>query len=570
MGVSYSISSNLVPPRPDLGFGETIPGQNLSATTRQKAHNIGVLILIAGAILLAGAFIGCLIALPIAFCIGSMAIIGLGVASGGGVSLLSLIGIAIFGVKNRHQPAISTTDIANPAAPKLGQFTKNHILSTEHVKESSEWKLDLIKNAEKSIELSGNFCGGKLFREALDIIDATIQRSKAKNPNGDPKLKVHVTASENLVESEDRKKIELLRKKWPKNFHYLETNIKLEISPVIRSIENHAKIIVVDEKYFVTGGSGIQEEMGTFTGEEKIKKEKRPFLKNMTLAEAYRDMDFVGEGPLAKTFRVEFFKLWRIWSHKMGHQDKNAGYYSLDPATPACQSAKWEKAKASGDVVKDVQTKALISDPEKPNAITEDHINLLNTAKKTVKVSNLAFNSCTELHNAFHGAVHRGAKVTLVTNGNRPNNPFNHTFFVRANYPNYLPLLMGRSITKLDTKTVLSQELSQKKNAPEICEYAVPLVMNHTKATVIDENDDDAVVIGGSYNYSIKSHGIGDRGCDYEVSLTMKSKILAQRVAKRIDKDAALSKKLTFDDAYELYHHKGGRFQAKHLATFIV
>lgn len=561
--------SQHIKPDPSLGFGEKIPGQSLASTTLQKVHSIAVLILIGMSILAAGALMGTVVAAPISIALGSAIILGWGAASGAGIGVLGLAGITAFGIKNRHRSAVDVSHIKEPQAPKLGAFTKNHILPTAHTKESSEWKLDMLRSAEQSIELSGNFCGGKLFREALDIMEKSL-RTK-------PKLQIHLTASENLIEKEDRKKLEELRKTYPERFHFLETNVKLDVCPTLRSVENHVKLLVVDGKYFVAGGSGLQDEMGSFTGDddEHLKDTSRPAWKGLILAHAYRDMDFVGEGAAAKTWRQEFYKLWHLWSDKMGYSDPHAGFKPLDESQPKGVCAKWETAIKSGDVVQNVDYMPLISDPEKPNAITSKHIDLIRSAKKTIRVANLTFNTCEDTHEALQKAVHDGVDVSLITNGERhKDHPKCHEFFARANYPRYLPLIMGRKITKKDTQESLKKEFEESSTVAKVArvyEYSRPKVMYHTKGVVIDEDsDDNATVIAGSYNFGIKSHGLSDRGGDYETGQVIKSKALAQKIAANLEKDIKNSTEVTFKDAYTLYQSNAGALQAKYLAPFLV
>lgn len=564
MNISPTIHSNQFSPVPQLGFGEKIPNLSLATTTKQKIHAIAVIILIGLAILAAGAILGAILTAPIAIPLASATIFGLGVASGAG---LGFIGVVFLGIKsvlsrNKAVPNEIIKNIVNPQAPKLGEFTSNAILPTEHAKESSEWKLDLLSKAEQSIELSGNFCGGKLFREALDVIDKSLERSLAAHPEKkEPKLQVHITASYGLIEPDDYNKLKELSKKWPKNFHFLETNFKFELSPVIRNIENHVKLLVVDEKYFIVGGSGLQHEMGSFTGSEPPPPVPPPPLwKKIALAEAYRDMDFVGKGVLAKTLRVEFFKLWTVWSDKMSVKNPFAGYFKIDPSHKVAKSEKWKTEKSR--IVKGVQTKALVCDPEKPNAITEEHIQMIRTAKKSVQLAQLTFNGNDALHDTIIQTAARGVDVSLVTNGSHSYSPWNNCLFVRSNYPRYLPLMMGRAVNSSDSKTMLEKEFSSKATAAKVYEYGVPRVEYHKKVALIDGE----TVIGGTYNISIKSHGLPNCGGDYEMALTMKSAELGKRVRAILDKDIQLSNKMTFDEAYNHYMNRWAWLHGKTLA----
>lgn len=544
-----------------------MPGHSLTSSAKQRIHAIAMIILICLGVIAAGALIGTILTAPIAIPLASAAIFCTGAASGGGLGFLIVAAMGLGTIVNRNSahPLHTIRHLANPRAPKLGHFTSNAILPTEHARESYDWKIELMSKAEQTIELSGNFLGGELFRKALNVIDASLERSKKNNPKGSPKLQVYLTGSYGLIESEDYKMLQGMAKKWPENFHFLETTIKTEISPVVRSVENHVKLLVVDEKYFVVGGSGLQHEMSGSPGDVEPPKPVVPIptWKKIGLAEAYRDMDFVGKGPLAKTLRLEFHKLWAVWAYKMGMKKQTDTYLPIDTAHPIAKSDKWKAQKTR--VVKDVQTKALISDPEKPNAITDEHMQMIRSAKKTLQIGCLTFNGPQILHDEVINAAAKGVDVSLITNGDDKTTPWNNCLFARANYPHYLPLMMARKITAKDTKALLTKEFLTKTLPARIYKYAVPRVEYHKKITIID----DHTVIGGTYNYSLKSHGMEGQGCDYEMALTMKSQELNKRVSQILEKDRQLSRLVPIGEAYNDYHNIFGRIHGSTLSYLL-
>lgn len=75
--------------------------------------------------------------------------------------------------------------------PYLGQSSKVNLRLAQHVTEGLEWKKMLIQSAEKSIELSPNFAGGKDFRQVLKLIQIQMRLK--------PDLKVHLLCSFDLL-----------------------------------------------------------------------------------------------------------------------------------------------------------------------------------------------------------------------------------------------------------------------------------------------------------------------------------------------------------------------------------
>lgn len=93
---------------------------------------------------------------------------------------------------------------------RVGDWTKdNSILITQGAEETNHWKLEFIKHAKQSIEISGSICGGKVFREALNAIRDRIKEC--------PDLKVHILTTPDLLESEDRVLIKEITKQYPDN-----------------------------------------------------------------------------------------------------------------------------------------------------------------------------------------------------------------------------------------------------------------------------------------------------------------------------------------------------------------
>lgn len=200
---------------------------------------------------------------------------------------------------------------------KENKKMKANILVTQHAKESNDWKLKIIKKAKKSIEISGNYCGGKIFRDTLN----TISKKLDKND----KLQVHILSSPELLQSADLSLVDKISKKYPTQFHFLQT--KTICSHVFRSgdqaeqlqsRENHVKLVVVDDYYFVAGGTNFEEHLGTI-GEDDQSITITSSLYERFVLTASRDMDIVGSGEeISEMLRAQFFDLFSNWLNIMG------------------------------------------------------------------------------------------------------------------------------------------------------------------------------------------------------------------------------------------------------------
>jgi len=122
---------------------------------------------------------------------------------------------------------------------KVGEWTEdNTILVSKSPEKTIGWKLDLIKAANYSIEISGTYAGGKVFRDALEAIEARIKEKAA--------LQVHILIVPDLLESKDKKLLKRLSKDYPSNFHCLQS--KFQFNRKGYRIENYTKVVLVYEK----------------------------------------------------------------------------------------------------------------------------------------------------------------------------------------------------------------------------------------------------------------------------------------------------------------------------------
>lgn len=554
------------PPSMHLGFGETLDGKPIipkAMSTAQKMKLVGLIVLGGLTLMAAGALVATALGVGIAACVSSSLILGMqiGAISGAGLGLIAITAIVFFFKSRANQVVPPTNDFTFPdVPPRLGEFHQdNAILVSEHGEETAEWRDKLFDAAQQSIEWSGNFLGGKIFRKTLDLIE---NKMKAL-----PKLQVYIFCSHDLLESADKRKLKQLQKNFPDQFHLLISDTKITTNPELASLENHVKMVVVDRKYFITGGTGHHDVLSD-SGENAKAPAPDASFKSKGVGAGSRDMDIVGSGDLALTMSQEFFKLWAIWQHRMSIKNipSIAGYnhYSLlsaeDPraVVPALDSHP--------KLVKKAQVKVLVcGGPHQPvNACTNELVRIINSAKSSIKLAQLSFNPTKEIFDALLSAAERNVSVELITNGLNKKSGMGMHFITPSNRQQYLPLMLGRNIRKLGKKADLA---SSAKKAVKVFEYNLDGIIMHAKLVSVDGK----ICSLGSYNLGQKSH----RG-DYEMNVTMMTpevaeghekeadeSLLAQHCDEVFAKMKSKSKLISFDEAYKfragIFHRLYGK-----------
>jgi len=178
---------------------------------------------------------------------------------------------------------------------QLGDWTsENEVVVLRDVTESAKWKLEVVKDAQQSLELSGNYCGGVIFRKFLSEVKQVLQKRSA--------VKVHILASDELLEAKDTTKLEKIRKKFGERFFYFISHEKLKES------NNHVKCLVVDGKICILGGTSLQDNLLSSNPQFK----NTVSFKSGFMPSACNDMDFVVKGKIAECVRIQFFQLLRL------------------------------------------------------------------------------------------------------------------------------------------------------------------------------------------------------------------------------------------------------------------
>lgn len=586
----YQPSSQAGDPIPamHLGFGETSDGKTITPipmTTTQKMKLVGLIVLAGLTLMAAGALIATGLGAGIAACVASSLILGMqmGALSGAGLGLIAITAI-VFLVKSRTARIVpSTNDFKFPdAAPRLGEFHQdNAVLVSQNGKETAEWRDKLFGAAQQSIEWSGNFLGGKIFRNTLNL----IQEKMTALPN----LQVHIFCSHDLLEAADVKKLEQLKKDFPEQFHLLVSDTKITTSPDVSSLENHVKMVVVDRKYFITGGTGHHDVLSD-QGETAKAPAPDASFKSKGVGSGSRDMDIVGSGNVALTMSQEFFKLWAIWQHRMSPNNKSsiADYNRYFPLSSESPRAVVRTLDYNPKLVQKAKVKVLVcGDPNQPaNACTEELVRIINSAKKSIKLAQLSFNPTKEIWDALLSASERGVSIDLITNGLNKKSGAGMYFITPSNRQQYLPLMLGRNIRKLDKKGDLARSA---KKAVNVYEYNLDGIIMHAKLVSVDGK----IASLGSYNLGQKSH----RG-DYEMDVTMMApevddlvppselteghekaakeadeaqKSLVEQCDEVFESMKSKSKLISFDEAYKfrtgIFHRLYGKIMQWHVTA---
>ncbi len=527
-----------------------------SQTTIHKAERIAFAILLASTtitIIALGTTVGAGIGATLMLGAGISGAFASGAFAGTTVGLMAGAKGADFIAKRHLKPRLSThtLNLNDPKAPPLGQSIPHQsVLVTRDSQESVEWKTTLIRHAEQSIELSGNFCGGKVFRDLLDVIG---QRLGEREP-----LKVHLLTNDDLLEKADLAKLAALKAQFPQRFHFLISQAKIKCSPVPMSVDNHVKLLIVDGKYFITGGSGLQKSL-CGAGDKIPEDDPTLPIQSRLLAGGVRDMDVVVTGTLAATLRVEYFKLLAIWEREMGVDEQLVQrYFSLKDAGAMASIAELD---GHARLVRDSSIQAVVSCIENPrNACTEQIVETIQRAQRKIRLAQLCFNPVKKIREALQVAVQRGVEIELIVTGGGKRGTFLGNMITQASRSNYLSLMVGHKITSLHTKQALQgQVLPHVK----IYEYAVPNIMYHKKVLTID----DRYTWIGSYNLSIKSHF-----ADYELMLKIDSPAVVKAVESVLDHDRDAvtppAFPIAFEHAYPWVSRFSAWFQKRVTATF--
>lgn len=368
--------------------------------------------------------------------------------------------------------------------------------------ESHEWKLNLIRAAKHTIFLSGCYCGGKAFDQALDLIQERMRLL--------PALKASILCSDIYITSENRKRIKELEREFIDRFSAVITpEVFPYLSPVTDTVSlstQHTKALVIDHgAVFMVGGSGMVSSWSEQRGEaEPIQVENHGILVDHILSmKAYRDMDFVFQspelnGPGTRLY-VEMTKLFERFRYD-------------EPKPPF---TGWPARVEPIEIPRpfnNLKLACYTSGPEQTDTMFLDEvIEQVNKAERRILIGHMYFHPSEKFLQALINASNRGVQITLLTNQLGSRSPGSHACYAELSRYNAKLLFEG----------------IEKPNI-EYYEYSIPYTTYHKKVIVID----DTTLLGSS---NIGQKSLESR--DYEINFKVESADFANSIGELLEAD---------------------------------
>ncbi|AGE74936.1 exported protein [Chlamydia psittaci Mat116] len=416
--------------------------------------------------------------------------------------------------------------------------------------------LSAIDVANHYIELSPCMAGGNLLKEIIEHIDARMALIS--------ELRAYLLIQPTFIDSDDKSVLESIKSRWPDRFFYLFTGCPPGpsiLSPNV--IESHVKISIVDGKYIFMGGTNFEDFMCT-RGDSIPEPVESPRLVigGIHRPLAFRDQDItVSSAQLGTELRKEYHAHYALWSAYAERPwfNKNVDDFRALPfpqlAIEDAQATYCREIEENSDLVStDLKNiRVIFSGPdESNNAITQGYIDLIDNAKKSIKIANMYFIPNDKILESLRSAsLSRKVHTEVITNGSNENSPKLTEVYAWGNRMNYFFLSYGER-PALWKKFVFSKK--QPSSSLFINEYYVRDTQLHKKCMIVD----DRVFVIGSYNFGKKSDLF-----DYEGIILIDSPEVAAKANVVFKKDLSLSKPVEhseildwyFDPMYNLLGH---------------
>lgn len=426
----------------------------------------------------------------------------------------------------------SSASAVLPAAPKEERrfsgsgeengFLGGHVLLIpNNVSETSGWRFELIKNAKKTLEMAA-IAGGEVYYKTVSAFKKALKKN--------PELIIHFYVSKISVifSQTDEKLLEELKIKFPHRFHYCVCEAKLSIQrDKIYTSENHIKLLVVDEKYFVVGGTNLT---------DFLTNNIPPDSDVSLFPKAASDLDVVGRGPIAHGLRIGFFQIYELLESKESlNNTKGPFQASLKGYSPVAEGEQCvvKLFEKQPNLFEEVAIKSIFSGPRiSQGAIGSLYTNLIENAQKEIYLGHMYFFPVDAIYQRLITAANRGIHLTLITNGTPGSGTVpSNLSYIFLNRHRYLPIVFGRHFNLIQYIT----SKYQVKNS-EIYEFNERHVIYHKKTMVVDGR----YAIVGSYNFGAKSEY-----ADYEVAVAIDSEAVAQKIIDLLTADKAKAKRVS-------------------------
>lgn len=296
-------------------------------------------------------------------------------------------------------------------------------------------------------------------------------------------------------------------------------------------MENHVKLMNIDEKYYVIGGTNYQDRLSV----EADKNTKPVNISDSLLGSGSSDMDAIGCSlSTAKVARREFFKLFAILEKKEKNLKTFQNHYTANRGTP-CKIEQFDKHP---NIDRNVEVKLTVGSGEtKKNECIQEFSRLISGCDKSIKIAQMYFHPQKEIADALKEKTkQKMTKITVISPGISKGTPWANRFYAYAN------------------KTFLYM-LSKCCPSVNLFEYDNGNNIYHKKVTVFTHQEKATEVVLGSYNWGGKSHR------DYEMIMTIRNNNVGDKVSDILEKDMEKSKKVNSNIQPSLMTRIIGAFQ---------
>jgi phosphatidylserine/phosphatidylglycerophosphate/cardiolipin synthase-like enzyme len=411
------------------------------------------------------------------------------------------------------------------------------VFVTKNADESQEWKLRLIREAKSSLEIAPGFCHGHVFEDLLDAIHLKLEENKD--------IRIHFLPSQlaGLISDSDHQFLDLLTTTYPGRFDYFTTHdagfVTQEGQTYIT--ENHIKLIIADEKYFILGGTNLVDHLSTMD----INKYQPKVLATHFMPRAASDMDVIISGPMAKKLRHEFFDFYALFKNQEP-LEQDLGEFT--PAETAYFPIEDQTAIAFFDeneeTSHDTKVYAVISGPRmRLHTIGNMYIHLISNAASSIDIGNMYLFPPHSIYDALMKAANRDVALSVVTNGSHDDfsvSISSRSMYGHLNRLNYFPLMAG---THFKFHELFTAKEALQKNT-RVYELNLPGVLLHKKIMTVDNR----YSLIGSYNLGLKSEN-----ADYEVAAIIESSKTATQFEDVLLHDKVNSNEISYFQAMGWY-----------------
>ncbi len=426
---------------------------------------------------------------------------------------------------------------------------KNEIILCRHSLDAFDWAKTFISQAESAIEWSPCLTGGILFNEICALLEERLREQ--------PRLRVHVFLSPQFLEPSNHACLQHIQKQYANRFHCVYTTTVVSLGRNVHCTDSHVKLLIVDGKYFVTGGSNYDYTIAS-EGTHPEPRRVKPIHIGSQLPNGARDQDVAGAGPLAEELRLLFYQLYATWQEYADTQRLSYRFFEMSPEKTGWFPIQGSVATvdlfhASPQVhwIAGSHCRPLLSGPHQTtNVITRTYEQWIDQAEYEICIANLYFSPTESLKQSLMRAAQRGISLVVLTNGIHEHTPAYTRLWACAHRLSYCHMLYG-------TEYSLNQE-KECRNAvccpTEIYEYDVDQLILHKKVMLVDEKR----LLLGSYNLGLRSHE-----ADFELDLAIEDEAICKEAKQIYLEDLGCARRISAGQIRAWYFNFWTHYQAR-------